>query len=96
MRKEGTYRQGNLIKLPWQYTVVNNDTSDYRISENVFLRSDVGMPLVVVSLSKYEVGVEWKDMMGVVHCAFFSPQVLLQYKYAALMTLNDKLNFCWN
>lgn len=96
MRKEGTYRRGDLIKLPWQYTVVNNDTSDFRIGEDVFLRSDVGMPLVVASLSKHEVGVEWKDTMGVVHCAFFSPQVLLQYRYAALVTLNGKFEYCWN
>lgn len=81
----------------WQYEVIHRKPTDFKIGEEVFLKSSPDRKMKVRSIGEKNVITSWIGTDGKGHMHSFPPQYILQYKYAALLVdRTDSYRICLN
>lgn len=94
MIEDNVFKKSDLELVNWQYQVRYNSVDDFKLGQEVFLKSNPECPMVVNSLHENMVGVYWKLENGDLDFHEFPPQCLLPYKFAGLV--NYKNNTFYN
>lgn len=89
MNKKKSYRSKDLRLCIEQYTIKHDSVDEFKVGEEVFLKSNPEHVMSVLNLGDDMVGCVWFNN-GEVHKCTFPPECILQYKYAGLITLNKK------
>lgn len=94
--KKGKFNQNDLILCDKQYAIMQNKTTDFKIGEMVFLRSNPENPMRVIFIGENKVRTSWQSEAGEKYTYDWSPQCILQYTYAGLIVYKQKFNICIN
>ena len=94
MIQDDVFKSEELKLVNWQYQIRFNSVNDFKLGEEVFLKSNPEHPMIVNSLNEYFVEVYWKQEDGSLYFHQFPPQSILPYKYAGLV--NYKNNNFYN
>jgi len=78
----------------WQYEVRHNKTTAFSSGEIVFLKSSIECPMIVCSIGLKEVSTMWENKFGDMNCESFSPECILQYRYAGLLVWCSEYRIC--
>lgn len=75
-----------------QYYVVHNCTNNFSIGDEVFLKSNPEVSMVVIGVNLGKLICRWDDD----NMREFSPQTLLHYRDASYMVLGGSYFVCFN
>lgn len=90
------YNKYNLKLSKAQHTIKWKKTSDFKINEKVFLKSNINLILNVCDLDESDVTVTWLDKENKRQYTKFPPECILQYKYAGLITYQNRFKISLN
>lgn len=95
---EGIFKPEDLIPCEWQHQIRHRSVDDFLLFEKVFLKSNPEFPIFVYLLDdeSNKVICIWVDKEMGVTTESFSPECLLQYRFAGLMKYRRKFNICLN
>jgi len=85
----------DLELVDYQYKITHNSTNIFNIGEEVFLKSNPEIKLIVYSINKKEI-TTIRYIKNEIDLNSFPPQCLLQYKYRGLLKYKNKFNICLN
>lgn len=88
---ERNFNEGDLNLCSWQYEIRHTDVNDFVIGEKVFLKSNPEHPMVVHSIGDKEVICEYMNSYNP-----WSPECILQYKFAGLVIYKNRYKYCLN
>ena len=91
---ENGFNSDDLFKCSFQYQIRHHLTSNFYLGDNVFLKSNPEVELIVSEIKEKEIICFLKNNVNEKYD--FIPECILQYKYASLLIYNDKYKICIN
>jgi len=93
---EGTFHQDDLNLSDWQYAIRWHNTSEFKIGETVFLKSNPDQPMIICNIGEETITTVWKNNHNFSQTSVFPPECILQYKYASLLIAKRFIHVCIN
>jgi len=94
--KDNIFNVNDLILCDWQYTIRHTNTKCFKNGEKVFLKSNPDHIMIVYDITDKKIITTWKDNSGAEQYCDFTPECILQYKFASLKTFRKKHSVCLN
>ena len=87
---EEIFKKNNLKLCDWQYTIRHTNANCFKIGEKVFLKSNPEHQMIVYFIEGNNVTTIWFTKTNEMQLCKFSPECILQYKYAGLLVYKQR------
>lgn len=89
------FKEDDLQKCEWQYQIRHTDTSEFKMRDIVFLKSNPEHPMKVIATQDGFVYCNWQ-VNGLFVVDKFPPETILHFRDAGLVRWNDEYDISLN